>query len=447
MRNPSRGLDMHKKHAVILGCGYTGMLAATVLSQHFEQVSIIERYDDILNSGPEMVRMGIPQARHLHVLLQQGQLLLNQFMPGIIEEIKQFQCPEIDWAKDTKWHGPFGSYPQYLSDIKTIGFSRRILDYLMIKRIRNLANVKIIIDNVISLSCNKNPDTIDTVNLQNDTLHADLIIDTRGRRSPISTNLNELGFTTLSPLKVTNELGYASRLYQINHPHKNFKQFYLQVRPGKSKRGVVISPIENNHVFVTQIGLQQAQPSRDTHEFDLFLKNLMNEDLQNFLNCLTPASDVAICKNLHNIHFRFGEMSKWPNGFIALGDAVCVLNPVYGQGMTVAAKQVLLLQQQLTLGMTTSFQKQIDDLLKTPWAMTTAEDQRQVAAKNLPIKLRLSHRYFDEILKLAVKNPRVHTQLTRVLHMMDKPDVFYKSGIMMRVLLHFVMPALFSSVR
>jgi 2-polyprenyl-6-methoxyphenol hydroxylase-like FAD-dependent oxidoreductase len=53
------------RHAVVIGASMAGLLAARVLSDHFEQVTIIER--DQLPEGGEP-RKGVPQERHAHIL-------------------------------------------------------------------------------------------------------------------------------------------------------------------------------------------------------------------------------------------------------------------------------------------------------------------------------------------------------------------------------------------
>lgn len=449
-------IEMNNKHAIVLGCGYAGMLAAKILSQHFQHVTIIERHEDVFHTPPDQVRLGIPQAVHLHVLLSQGQFLLDQFMPGILEEFKQYSCPHIDWAQDTRWYGPFGVYPQYASKIKTLGFSRACLDYLMVQHIRKISNVNILIGDVAELICSTTPGRIDSVKMHHtrinhhEILQADLIVDARGRRSNVTEILNQFGFHTLPELRVTNQIGYASRTYQFkNHDHKPFKQFYLQVRPGHSTRGVVISPIQEDKASVTLIGLNEHKPPKDLKEFDKYLYELPNQDLQQFLKHLEPISDVTLCRNMHNVHYQLGRMKKWPTGLIVIGDAACVLNPTYGQGMTVAAKEILLLQQTLTQlknsppakqqNWERTFQKNVDQILALPWSMATGEDQRSLTKDNLPFSLRLMHRYYDGVLQLAVKHPYYHTQLTSVLHMMKKPSVFFRPLTMLRVVVNSIL--------
>ena len=61
-------------HALVVGGGMAGLLAARVLAEHFDRVTIVER--DRLPAGPEP-RGGVPQARHVHGMLMRGRLILE----------------------------------------------------------------------------------------------------------------------------------------------------------------------------------------------------------------------------------------------------------------------------------------------------------------------------------------------------------------------------------
>ena len=67
-----------------------GLLAARVLAAHFDRVTILER--DTFPRGPEL-RKGVPQARHLHVLLGRGQQLIEQYFPGMLAELAAARGP------------------------------------------------------------------------------------------------------------------------------------------------------------------------------------------------------------------------------------------------------------------------------------------------------------------------------------------------------------------
>src|SRR5262245_22590880 len=84
-------------HAVVIGGSMAGMLAARVLIDHFDRVTIIER-DRLPNRA--VSRKGTPQARHLHVLLERGRQLLERFFPGLTYELVQNGASILDTAAD-----------------------------------------------------------------------------------------------------------------------------------------------------------------------------------------------------------------------------------------------------------------------------------------------------------------------------------------------------------
>jgi 2-polyprenyl-6-methoxyphenol hydroxylase-like FAD-dependent oxidoreductase len=63
------------EHAVVLGASMAGLLAARVLADHFETVTVVER--DTLHDIAE-TRRGVPQGRHLHGLLMRGAQALEE---------------------------------------------------------------------------------------------------------------------------------------------------------------------------------------------------------------------------------------------------------------------------------------------------------------------------------------------------------------------------------
>ena len=77
-------------HAVVIGGSIAGLLAARVLLNHFDRVTIVER--DRLPEQP-VPRQGVPQANHVHVLLTQGQRILAQLFPGIEAELTASAIP------------------------------------------------------------------------------------------------------------------------------------------------------------------------------------------------------------------------------------------------------------------------------------------------------------------------------------------------------------------
>src|SRR5262249_30695872 len=69
-----------RRHAVIVGGSLAGMLAARVLADHFDTVTLLER--DRFPEAPA-ARKGLPQGRHAHALLERGRRILERFLPGL----------------------------------------------------------------------------------------------------------------------------------------------------------------------------------------------------------------------------------------------------------------------------------------------------------------------------------------------------------------------------
>ena len=87
-------------HAVVIGGSITGLVAARSLAGHFERVTLVER--DRFPEGPEG-RKGTPQARHVHVLLKQGERILDRYFPGLVAEMIREGAELCDMSGDTKW--------------------------------------------------------------------------------------------------------------------------------------------------------------------------------------------------------------------------------------------------------------------------------------------------------------------------------------------------------
>src|SRR5215207_5625027 len=117
-------------HAVAAGGSVAGLLAARVLADHFERVTLIER--DVLPSSSEP-RKGVPQGRHAHVLLVRGQGIMEGFFPGLADELcvagaVHVGMPEFAWFHAGHWR------VRYHSDLSFLAMSRPLLEITIAKR-------------------------------------------------------------------------------------------------------------------------------------------------------------------------------------------------------------------------------------------------------------------------------------------------------------------------
>lgn len=438
---------MRQCHAIILGGGCAGLLAAQVLREYFTTVSVVERYQNAEKNKSDnyAVSQRIPQAAHIHVLLKRGQNIFDEIFPGILDELKK-QCPSLDWAMDSEWHGPFGNYPQYASGVETLFFSRFLLDCMMRERIQQHKNVTLINGTAQIIFDKERQAAVGATILDEKfsyRLFGDLVVDARGRRSNILRSLSLAGFNTDAPECVSSALSYSSCIYEHQVAREGLKQFYWQVRPGKRHYGAVISPIEHRRVFVTLITLKEAPP-KTREDFAHVLNKILDKSALSFLKDAKPLGPISVFRNFANLRNSFGKMKSWPQGLIAVGDATCLLNPVYGQGMTVAAEQMMLLKQYGASGFKSQtrkrcfeqeYQRFVDRITLFPWLMATIEDKRAENKSALSLRTVMLQHYIDRILRGSLRNQKLHYAFLRTLHLLDSPQILFRPEIFIRALL------------
>lgn len=415
---------MKSNHAIVLGGGCAGLLASKVLSKHFDRVTLVEQ-----GEGAQR----IPQAVHLHVLLKRGQNLFAHIFPGILHDLKQ-RCPSIDWAKQSEWHGYFGKYPQYESGLNTLMFSRTFLDRIMNNHIERTPNI-VVLRGQGSVIFNKKEQRACGVvvqkPLQDITLFADRIIDARGRRSMILKEMSNHGFETPPFKHRASPLSYASCVFEISKAEVERRQCYLQVRTGFCEQGFVVSPIEDNRLMVTIIGLKTAPPKTMLDFKEIFSTLIL--PYMPWLSDAQPASDLHVFRNFSSRRCHFGAI-KMPKGLLVIGDATCIINPVYGQGMTMAATQAALLDNYCLhkrANFEQSFQRAVDQSTLFPWLMAEIEDCRGEKAS---LQKKLLQNYVDRILRGAVADRALHNAFMRTLHMLDSPYSLFYPSIFFRAL-------------
>jgi glycine/D-amino acid oxidase-like deaminating enzyme len=111
------------RHAVVISGGLAGMLAARVVSEHFDNVTVLER-DRFPPTTAD--RKGLPQGRHAHALLERGRGALERFFPGLTEEMVQAGAQPLDATQDVAWMNPYGWYVRFPGDLRMLASTRAL---------------------------------------------------------------------------------------------------------------------------------------------------------------------------------------------------------------------------------------------------------------------------------------------------------------------------------
>ena len=352
--NGQVGHSRDRRHAVVLGGSLAGLLAARVLSDHFEQVTLIERD---AYSETTAARKGIPQANHVHGLLVRGREILEELFPGVQDEMIAAGAPVVDIANEIAWLTAAGWGVRFPSELMVLAFTRPLLDLHVRRRLAKNPRVKIL-DNtdVVRLVPDAKtkrlagvlicPRVAETDRRVARKLRADLVLDATGRASRAPRWLEDLGCKAPEEIVIDAHLAYASRLYRIpEHFAGDWQCAYVQAAPPDEKRGAILFKVEDNRWLVTLIGRGGDTPPADEAGFLEFARSLRESIIFDAIRDAEPLTPIKTHRATQNRWRRYERAQSLPENFLLLGDAVCAFNPVYGQGMTTAALGAMALRE------------------------------------------------------------------------------------------------------
>lgn len=433
-------------HAIVIGGSMAGMLAARVLSDHFDRVTLIER--DRYPETPEF-RSGVPQARHIHVLLVRGMRILERLFPGLDSELDaagatpvQFGTPSVEYRT------PIGWAPRFDSSLVTRCSSRILLDWCVHERVAHNPKVTILENHEVNrLLLDDSHTRVIGVQAQGrhgtreeQTLYADLVVDASGRSSSTPKWLADLGYPAPEETLVNSFVGYATRWYNVpanfSHP---WKVVIIQGIPHVNPRGAGIFMVEGNRMLVTVTGVNKDYPPTDDAGFLEFARSLPDPLVYDAIKDAEPISPVYGYQRTTNRWLHYEHLDRMPANFVVVGDAVCGFNPVYGQGMSVSAMGAEALDAWLTTAQGTfdgrTFQKKLATINETPWLLATGEDFRYpgTEGKRPGLSIRIAHWYTDQLTLLMAEHGDIVNAFTQVTNLLQPPSSLMRPSIAWRV--------------
>jgi 2-polyprenyl-6-methoxyphenol hydroxylase-like FAD-dependent oxidoreductase len=431
-----------------------GLLAARVLSERFERVTIVER--DHFPEGPAF-RKGVPQSRHLHVFMMRGRMISDRLFPGLSEELEEAGAIPVDSASDFEWLTPAGFAPRFPSGLPVLMCSRELLEWTMRARVAALPRVRFLEKTkVTGLLPTSNGQGIAAVEVRSqgakdatesqESLRTDLVVDASGRNSNASRWLEALGYAPPEETYINSHLGYASRTYRCPKRFDgDWKGLNVQAAPPEVTRGGVLLPLEGNRWMVTLSGVGGDYPPTDEAGFMDFARSLRTPMLYEAIKHAEPISAISGYRDTENRRRHYEKLSRQPDNFLVTGDAASAFNPIYAQGMTTAALGAEVLEECLREqdaangargGLSKRFQKKLAKVNAASWLLATGEDfrVRGVEGGKATFATRLTHRYMDRVLALSLHDTEVRQTFLEVFHMLKAPTALFGPGIVAKVL-------------
>ncbi|MFD4672050.1 NAD(P)/FAD-dependent oxidoreductase [Lentzea sp. NPDC058450] len=406
---------MAPTHAVVLGGGLSGMLAASVLVKHFDEVTVVER--DKLPDGPAS-RSGVPQARHAHLLMSGGARAIESLLPGTLDALFAAGAHRIGVPNDLVSLSAQGWVPRFPEMQFIVSCSRGLLDWV----VRSQA----LRDDRISVLTGTEPVSLlgsasgvtgvvvsDRISGGETSLDADLVLDACGRGSRLPAWLVALGLPEVHSESVDSGLAYATRIFRAPPTASSgFPIVNVQANPRDPHPGctATLLPIEDGRWLVTLSGTRGGEPTTSESEFVSFARSVRNPVVGDLIADAEPLSPVYGSHSTSNRRMFFERLKSWPAGLLALGDSVATYNPVYGHGMSIAAQSAEVLDAGLAAGQSAhQIQRGIGKVVDGAWAMATNQDILYPGAvgKPLPFAGRVLQRYVDRLVRTATTEAAV----------------------------------------
>jgi 2-polyprenyl-6-methoxyphenol hydroxylase-like FAD-dependent oxidoreductase len=429
-------------HAVVIGASMGGLLAARVLADFYERVSVLER--DSLPVGAA-ARKGVPQGRHAHALLPKGAEIVEGLFPGISRELVERGAVPINMGQPIRWFDGEGYRCRFPSDIDAIGMSRPLLEDQVRARLLTLPNVHAVDDcEVQGLAASADRGRVTGVRIrrgkgaEEEVLTADLVVDASGRGSQAPAWLQSLGYDAPTEDRIRVDIGYTTRLYR-RRPDDLDGDLFLLVGPTRAvKRFSFFQSQENDQWLVSLGGYLGDHAPSDDAGFLAFARGLPAPDVYDAIKDAEPLSEPVTHKFPANQRRRYDRLTRVPDGLVVFGDALCSFNPTYGQGMTVASLEAAALQRCLSTGaqgLPRRFYKEAAKVIDVAWNIAAGGDLRfpEVEGPRPPM-VKFFNWYMHKLQRAAHRDPVVAGVFVRAFAFIDPPTVLLGPGVMARVL-------------
>jgi 2-polyprenyl-6-methoxyphenol hydroxylase-like FAD-dependent oxidoreductase len=433
--------------AIVIGAGMGGLAAAAALSRHFERVTVLDR--DTLPSEPAP-RVGTPQARHPHALLPSGQQALEQLFPGLTEALEAAGVVKCRAGIDVIWERPgYDPFPVRDLGFDNLSMSRALLEFACRQQLLTRENVTLLANSRVTEIVASEAGGVSGVRHEDAegrevTLSADLVIDASGRGGPTMALLKALGPPAIETTEIGVDVGYASAVFDApEHEPGRWRGVFHMPKAPESSRGAFLFPLEGQRWLIGIGGRRDERPPTDIDGFMAFLKGLRTSTVYDAACRAKRVSEVYGFNVPANVRRHFERLPRFPRGLIPIADAICRFNPLYGQGMSVAAMEARLLDQLLERrqgsadpldNLAPAFFEEIQPLLATPWSVSESDfifpQTRGVRPPDIDRRLQ----YGAALLALAAQDAEVHKTMAEVSSLLRPAAALREPQIASRVM-------------
>jgi 2-polyprenyl-6-methoxyphenol hydroxylase-like FAD-dependent oxidoreductase len=408
---------------VVCGGGMVGLTAACALAPFFESIAIV----DARHRGQYgEFRRSVAQAAHVHHLLHGGQEWLSSIIPGIDERLSKLGAQKLDYSGNIAVYVGREVMPLREFGLTVSSLSRAAFDSVLLEFANQIPRLTFFDGHMVEGSSSKG-NLIQYLHLRKGTMKRTVgsrfVLDCTGASSRehwLKQAQNPAKFYRCSV-----DLHYASSrclVPDLSRVHPSARG--LIINPSaEDSRFMAVIPVENSEAIFT-CGLAGSTSGPIIPNSKEFIKDL-------FRDRGVPA-EILFQDRLHrfgqrSIYWRrFSMTDELPLNYFPLGDFVCQLTPLSGQGMTLAFSHVLTLSRSFA-GNQDYFQRQssyfegIERFSRFCWI--SALSRQPLSCRSEPGNEEFSSEIdaFISIEQNAISDAEVHREVLSDRHYLGAP--------------------------
>ncbi|MEE6257858.1 FAD-dependent oxidoreductase [Plantactinospora sonchi] len=435
------------RRAVVLGGSIAGLMAARVLSDHAEEVLIVERDPSDVDNGP---RPGVPQGSQVHALLPAGQMQLERWFPGIAEEAFALGAPlpaSDDVTAKIYINGVLGLPPRPGPSGPGLITTRPFLEALVRRRTLEIDNIRMVYGRAEGLVFTDQRVAgaryVPEGGTESVVEPADLVVDAMGRSSRLSDWLAENGWPKPPMQRMPIRLNYATALYQRDEKVSDtwVVVYHTMAGQGRTARIGGINSVEGDRWLMLVAGYDDDRPSRDVADFTARCREQYPEMFGAIAERAELLGGVTTYHQADSRRRDFHKLDRLPAGLVAAGDAVASFNPVYGQGMTSAMLHASCLSAYLRSdprpheAPARAYFDQVRVVVDAAWQVSTSADIELPHVDGpYPRGYKITKWFGDLVFRASQTDPVLSARLNRVTTMLDHPTSLSQPSTLLRAL-------------
>ena len=435
------------RRAVVLGASMAGLLAARVLQERFDEVWLLER--DALPAGADP-RKGTPHAVHAHGLLARGREVLESLFPGFTDALEARGALVGDLHANAPFVAGGRRFAGGHCGRRGLSCSRLAIEAEVRRRVLALSRIKAVTDvDVVEPVLEGRRVTgvriVQRASGAQETLAADFVVDCTGRASRTPACLRERGFDAPAEERVAVGIGYVTVYLRRAPEHApGLAALIFTATPALPLPGVLLAQEAGAdgvpRWVATLGGYAGDHPPPTIEAMRERARRMGDATFARILQEAEPLGPVLRYAFPHSQRRRFERLADFPERLLVMGDAIASFNPVYGQGMTVAACQAVALQAALERGLADvhrRFFRAAARAIDVPWQLAVGAD---LAIPSVPGErsrgVRSINAYLARVFRAAPRDPKVALAFMKVAHLIAPPPSLFAPHIVARVLWH-----------